>query len=64
MYVTNEKIGAISNRWYKLQYTLTDNGFRQVKIAYLAVISNLDKLVQPSYTLSMQIRTLACVGKA
>ena len=34
-------------------------GFKQVQIAYLAVISNLDKLVQLSYTLSKQIRLLA-----
>ena len=31
----------------KLQYTPIDNGFKQVEIAYLAVISNLDKLVHP-----------------
>ena len=31
----------------KLRYTPTDNGFKQIQIAYLAVISNLDKLVQP-----------------
>ena len=40
----------------KLRGTPTDNGFEQVQIAYLAVISNLDKLVQLSYTLSKQIR--------
>ena len=33
----------------KLRYTPTDNGFKQVQIAYLAVISNLEKLVQPCY---------------
>ena len=33
------------------------NGFKQVQIAYLAPISYLDKLVQPSYTLSTQIRS-------
>ena len=33
----------------KLQYTPTDNGFKQVQNAYLAVISNLDKLVQYCY---------------
>ena len=36
----------------KLRGTLTDIGFKQIQIAYLAVISNLDKLVQLSYTLS------------
>ena len=40
----------------KLQGRPTDNGFKQVQIAYLAVISNLDKL---SYMLSKQIRLLA-----
>ena len=40
----------------KLRRKATANGFKQVHIAYLAVISYLDKLVQPSYTLSMQIR--------
>ena len=35
------------------------NGFKQVLIAYLAKISYLDKLVQPSYTLSTQIRLKA-----
>ena len=34
-----------------------DNGFKQV--AYLAVISHLDKLVQPSYTLCTQFKPLA-----
>ena len=34
-------------------------GFKQVQIAYLAVINNLDKFVQFSYTLSKQIRLLA-----
>ena len=43
----------------KLRYTPTDNGFKQVQIAYLAVISNLDELVQPCYMLLMQIRPLA-----
>ena len=38
----------------KLRGTLTDNSFKWVQIAYLGVI-NLDKLVQPSYTLSKQI---------
>ena len=42
----------------KLRGTLTDNGFKQVQIAYLAVINNLSKLVQLSYTLSKQIRPL------
>jgi len=40
----------------KLRSIPTDNGFKQVQIAYLAVISNLDKLVQLNYTL---IRPLA-----
>ena len=35
------------------------NGFKQVQIAYLAVISTL-----ASYTLSMQIRLLHCPGLA
>ena len=39
----------------KLRGTLTDNSFKRVQIAYLGVIGNLDKLVQPSYTLSWQI---------
>ena len=43
----------------KLQGTPTDNGFKQIQIAYLAVISNLERLVPLSYTLSMQIRPLA-----
>ena len=43
----------------KLGCKPTDNGFKQVQIAYLAVISNLDKLVQPNYMLSMIIRLLA-----
>ena len=43
----------------KLQCTPTYNGFKQVQITYLAVISNLDKLAQPSDTLSMQVRPLA-----
>jgi len=42
----------------KLRYIPTYNGFKQVQIAYLAVISNLGKLVQPCYTLPMQIRPL------
>ena len=36
----------------KLRYTRTDNGFKQVQIAYLAVISNL---VQLSYMLHVRI---------
>ena len=43
----------------KLRGISTDNGFKQVQIAYLAVISNLERLVPLSYTLSMQIRPLA-----
>jgi len=39
----------------KLQGTLADNRFKRVQIAYLGVISNFDKLVQPNYTLSKQI---------
>ena len=34
-------------------------GFKQVLIAYLAAISYLDKLVQPTYTSSTQIRPKA-----
>ena len=43
----------------KLQYMPTHNGFKQVQIAYLAVISNIDKLVLPGYMLPLQIRALA-----
>ena len=43
----------------KLRYTPIDKGFKQVQIAYLAVISNLDELVQPCYMLPLQIRLLA-----
>ena len=42
----------------QLRCKAADNGFKQVQIAYLALISYLDKLVQPSYTLSMQISPL------
>ena len=51
LYVTSEKIDTVSTAG-KLRGTPTDNGFKQVQITYLAVISNLDKLVQLSYTLS------------
>ena len=40
----------------KLRGILTDNSFKRVQITYLCVISNLDKLVQPSYTLSKSDR--------
>ena len=30
-----------------------ESGFKQVQITYLAEVRNLDKLVQPSYTLSV-----------
>ena len=43
----------------KLRCKAADNGFKQVQFAYLAVISYLDKLFQPSYTLSTQISPLA-----
>ena len=43
----------------KLRYKPADNGFKQVQLAYLAVISYLDKLVQPSYMLSTRISPLA-----
>ena len=43
----------------KLRGILTSNGLKQVQIAYLAVISNVDKLVPLSYMLSKQIRLLA-----
>ena len=36
-----------------------DNCFKKVQFAYLAVISYLDKLLQPSYTLPMQTSPLA-----
>ena len=42
----------------QLRCKAADNGFKQVQIAYLALISYLDKQVQPSYTLSMQISPL------
>jgi len=44
---------------FRIAGKLRSNGFKQVQIAYLAVISYLDKLVQPSYTLSTQISPLA-----
>ena len=34
---------------FKLLVRTIDNGFKWLQTAYLAVISNLDKLVQPSY---------------
>ena len=43
----------------KLQCKATANDFKQVQIGYLAVISYLHNLVQPSYLLSMQISLLA-----
>ena len=43
----------------KLRCIDTDNGFKQVQKAYLALISYLDKLVQPSYMLTVQISPLA-----
>ena len=43
----------------KLRSKAADNRFKQMQIAYLAVISYLDKLVQPSYMLSTQISPLA-----
>ena len=46
----------------KLRCKTTANGLKQVQIAYLAVISYVDKLVQPSYTPSMQISPLALPG--
>ena len=42
----------------KLRNAPTDKGFKQVQIAYLVVIRNLEKLVQPSSVLPMQIRLL------
>ena len=42
----------------KLRYVPTDKGFKQLQIAYLVVIRNLEKLVQPSSVLPMQIRLL------
>ena len=44
----------------KLQYTPADNGFKQVQNTYLAMISNLDELVQPCYVLPLQI-SLQCL---
>ena len=40
-----------------LQY-IVKSGFKQVGIAYLAVMSHLDKVVQPSYMLSTYASTL------
>ena len=57
LYVTNKKSVQFQIAG-KLRYTAIDNGFKPVQIAYLAVISNLDKLVQPCYMLPMQIRPL------
>ena len=48
----------------KLRCKAADNGFKQVQIAYLALISYLDKLVQPSYMLFMLISPLAVLGNA
>ena len=45
----------------KLRGTLTDNGFKQVQIAYLAVINNLGKLVQLS---KVRVQGGAAVAKA
>ena len=45
--------------WVSYEYSHTLNDFKQVQIAYLAAISYLDKLVQPSYTLCTQIRPKA-----
>ena len=42
----------------KLRYINADNNFKQVQKAYLALISYLDKLVQPGYTLSVLISSL------
>ena len=42
----------------KLQYTPTDNRFKKVQVAYMAVISDLDKLVQPLHA-TYAIRLLA-----
>ena len=61
LYIKNEKT-ALFQIAGKLRGTPTDNGFKQVEIAYLAVISNLERLVPLSYTLSMQIRPLANPG--
>ena len=48
LYVTKEKIDPFQTAG-KLQNTPTYNGFKQVQIAYLAVISNLDKLYSPAW---------------
>ena len=58
LYVPSEKIGTILN-YGKLRCKAADNSFKLVQITYLAVISYLDKLVQPSYTLSARISPLA-----
>ena len=59
-------VRSVCSKWFalfqiagKLQYAPIDNSFKQVQIAYLGVISNLDKLVQSCYMLPMQIRLLA-----
>ena len=53
----------VESCWFKLldscDVQLTENGFKEVEIAYLAVISHLDKLIQPSYTLCTQFKPLA-----
>ena len=46
-----------------LSYTPTDNGFKEVQNAYLAVISNLDELVQPCYSTNILSKLSLCVNK-
>ena len=58
LYIPSEKISTPFQIAGKLQCKGTDNGFKQVKIAYLAVINYLDKLVWPSYTLTRECVTL------
>ena len=43
----------------KLRCKSADNGFKKIQNDCLAMSSHLDKLVQPSYILSMQISPLA-----
>ena len=46
-------------RLVSYEYSHALNGLKEAQIAYLAAVSYLDKLGQPSYTLSTQIRAKA-----
>ena len=45
--------------WVSYEYSRALNGFKQVQIAYLAAISYLDKLVQPSSIYTNQAKGYA-----